>query len=405
MDRYIVSFDRNLRDTAAFSKLLSRPKDSFVDGITHLSTKDDGLEPDVVLEYPSIAVVSATLSEAEVFSLKTNPLVSSIRKSRKVQGSPILSSSLFQAPPPETLAATAWHVSLVNADKCWAQTTGKGVKVGIIDSEIDPNLANLPIVDGRSFNPDAPDWRGTDDPHGTFCAAIIGCRNTNGSMVGIAPECDLFALRTNKNGQGTVDYLIAAMGWAAANKLDIVSMSQRDFTGADDPHEPYWEDLNRAAEECTKAGCIVVGIAGNSGAQSNPWVTNPGRCPQVIAVGGTRQDDSWWTSSSYGPDDLPQEEAVEIVAPGDHVFSIMPGGIFVPGSGTSFAAPQVAGACALLKQLRPDLTPAQLRTLLKTASRDLGPQGRDANLELAAWIAWQQSTLFLVCSALTEGAR
>lgn len=378
MERYLVSLDRNLKDAEAFSKVLSRSRASIVDGVAYLIGENAGLKPDVVLEYPSISVVSAVLSDAEASELKANPSVTSIRKSRKVGGSPILSKPLIHGVAPDTLAAPAWHVSLVNADKCWSITTGKGVKVGIIDSEIDPNLSDLPIVDGRSFNPDAPDWRGTDDPHGTFCAAIIGCRNTNANMVGIAPDCDLYALRTNKNGVGTVDYLIAAMAWAAANKLDVLSMSQWDTSGADDPHEAYWEDLNRAADECSRAGCIVIGIAGNSGSRTKPWVTNPGRCPQVVAVGATRQDDNWWTSSSYGPDDLPEDQAVEIVAPGANVYSLAPGGISAPGSGTSFAAPQVAGACALLKQLRPDLTSAQLRNLLKTTSRDLGPTGRDA---------------------------
>ena len=378
MERHLVSFDRRLKDADAFSKALSRSKNDFVDGVTQLIQEKDGLSSDLVLEYPAISVVSAVLSDAEVTALRSVSSISSIRKSRKVIGSPLATAPLKTGWALDTIAKPAWHVSLVKADQCWALSTGKGVKVGIVDSEIDPTLPDLPILDGRSFHPEAPDWRGTDDFHGTFCAAIVGCRSSHPEMIGIAPECDLYALRIGKDGQGDVEYIIAAMAWAVEKKLDILSMSQWDSDGADDPYEPYWDSLNRAAEECAKAGCIVVGISGNSGSLANPWVTNPGRCPQVIAVGGTRQDDDWWPGSSYGPDDLAEDQAVEIVAPGMDVLSLAPGGVVLPGRGTSFAAPQVAGACALLKQLRPELSPAQLRHILKSTAKDLGTSGRDA---------------------------
>src|SRR5262249_34162453 len=155
---------------------------------------------------------------------------------------------------------------------------------------------------------------------------------------------------------GRSEYLAAAIVWATGNKLDVLSMSQWDPDGADDPHELPWDDVSRAADDYVKAGGILIGIAGNSGTLPKPWVTNPGRCSGVVAVGGTRQDTKWWNGSSYGPDDLPELESVEIAAPGYAVNSIMPDGSVQAGVGTSFAAPQVAGACALLKQVRPDLT-------------------------------------------------
>jgi len=378
MERYLISFDRNLRDADAYAKILDRPKDAFVDGVAHLVQETKGLSSDLVLQFPSISVVSAVLSESQANALKLDRSVSSIRKSRKVSGTPLTAAPKNFEWSAETVENPAWHVSLVNADQCWTKSTGKGVKVGVVDSAIDPSIPDLPIVDGRSFHPEAPDWRGTEEIHGTFCAAIIGCRSTHPSLVGIAPECDLYALRIGKDDRGDVDYILAAMAWAVEQKLDILSMSQWDSDGADDPHEPYWESLNRAAEECAKAGCIVVGISGNSGSSDRPWVTNPGRCPEVIAVGGTRCDDNWWSGSSFGPDDLPENQAVEIVAPSTGIYSLGPGGTMFPWQGTSFAAPQVAGACALLKQLRPDLSPSQLRQILKSTSKDLGPAGRDA---------------------------
>ncbi|MDB5527345.1 MAG: hypothetical protein JWR51_448 [Devosia sp.] len=354
---------------------LGRPRQGIVDGVQHLAAEAQGLASDVILAFPFISVASLVLEEDEAAALRQRGEIYGVRRTRKVQGSPI---SRDFASPMAVPGAPPWHIPLINAEKSWSRTTGRGVRVGIIDSEIDRDIADLPIVEGQTFHPETTEWWGTDDPHGTFCAAIVGCRTGNTGMVGVAPDCDLYAMRTNKGGTGSEESLIAAMAWAVEKKLHVVSLSQWDFAGADEPHEAPWEELGRAAEELTKAGCIVIGISGNSGNRPKPWVTNPGRCPAIVAVGATNADQTWWQSSSYGPDDLPEERAVELVAPGNSVLSLLPGGYAAPGSGTSFAAPQIAGACALVKQLRPDLTPSQIRSVLKTTSRDFGPLGRDS---------------------------
>jgi len=123
-----------------------------------------------------------------------------------------------------------------------------------------------------------------------------------------------------------------------------------------------------------------VGIAGNAGSWANHWVTNPGRCLSVIAVGATNQDNTWWNDSSYGPADLPENSSVEIVAPGNLINSIKPQGDWGIGRGTSFAAPQVSGAVALMKQLQKGLTADQLRAKVKRAATPLGFAGRDEKL-------------------------
>ncbi|MFB9981036.1 S8 family serine peptidase [Mesorhizobium kowhaii] len=374
MQRYTISVNRNSK--VSLRDLINRPPENFVDAVDFLIAEKDGLPHDAILEFPTIGVLSASLNDREAADLKADPRVTQLREDRRVTGSPL--------PSPIRIAGEfitndqPWHLEVINAKKCWPTTTGKGIKIGVIDSEIAPNLPFLPIKDGLSFNPSAPNWYEGSDFHGTFCAAIIGCRPTHPSMIGVAPDCDLYALRVNKNGSGRSEYLAAAIIWATGNKLDVLSMSQWDPDGADDPHELPWDDVSRAADDYVKAGGILVGIAGNSGTFPKPWVTNPGRCSGVVAVGGTKQDTKWWNGSSYGPDDLPELESVEIAAPGYAVNSIMPDGSVQAGVGTSFAAPQVAGACALLKQLKPDLTGADLRAILKKAARDLDIAGKDA---------------------------
>jgi subtilisin len=377
MKRYVIAFDRNLDRVRDTRKLLDRPAASFVDACEYLVHEDKGLRPDVVLEFPKLAVTSAVLSTEEALALRSNPRVTSVRESRRLSG-PSLLAPMSEARR-EALAVAAalpWHVTLVRADQCWARTTGKGVKVGVIDTGIDNGLADLPIVAGRSFNAEAPDPFDIGHPHGTMCASIIGCRRTNGQMAGIAPDCDLYALCVNKDGT-TWEAIAAAMEGAAEMELDVVSLSQWD-TGGAAPDEPSEEIIDRASQLLTEAGCIVIGIAGNSGDSARPSVTNPGRSPSVVAVGATNSDKSRWTRSSYGPDGLPENQSVEIAAPGDRIISMGPLGHIYEASGTSYAAPQVAGACALVKELRPQLTPAEILAIVKGTAEDLGPAGRDA---------------------------
>lgn len=382
MSRYAIVFkDHSIARSEASQALDCQPED-FADGIkpASSSSEDSGSQP---LIFEKAGVCYAELDDETAGKLVDHSRISDIR--------PIdnLAQDLTEEPPKifsrESFAATPeaqtipWHIERVGANQCWEVATGKGVKVGIVDSEIDNAHPDLPIVEGKTFHPDTDNWHDGDDYHGTFCAGIVGARNNGTGVVGVAPDCDLYALRVNKNGSGSTDYIFAAMMWAIDLGLDVVSISQWKTSGADEPHEAPWPDMVRGAELLNNAGCSVVGIAGNSGGFPNHWVANPGRCPNFIAVGGTGSDDAWWSSSSFGPDDLDPNMAVELVAPGFGITSTIPGGGFASGgSGTSYACPHVTGLVALLKERHPDWSPDEVLRHIKSAAVDLGPAGTDA---------------------------
>jgi subtilisin family serine protease len=171
--------------------------------------------------------------------------------------------------------------------------------------------------------------------------------------------------------------------------MDIVSMSIWVSAGAA-PDEPPIPEIERAAQYCVAAGCLVVGIVGNSGSYPNHWVANHGRCPSVMGIGAVDEGKNWWAhdfynvnhgGSAYGPPELPDNQAVELVAPGEYVLCAgrNPGEI-VPYEGTSQACPHVAGAAALVKSINPQMKPAEIRQRLNATAQKLAVARRDDKL-------------------------
>jgi len=246
-----------------------------------------------------------------------------------------------------------------------------------MDSGISRSHPDLHVVGGASFVPGIDDWDDVDDGHGTRCAGIVGARRNRAGVVGVAPGCDLYALKVSTGGRANTDWILAAMVWAAREGLDIVSHSMWDDDGASTPDEEPWLDVGRGAELLVSSGCLVVGIAGNSGSFLNPWVTNPARADSLIAVGSVDRNSDWSPFSSYGPSTLGLLQGVELVAPGSRIRSTDLGGGYATDSGTSYACPHVSGAAALLKQLHPSWSPQELRLRLHQTATDLPTIGRD----------------------------
>jgi hypothetical protein len=186
------------------------------------------------------------------------------------------------------------------------------------------------------------------------------------------------------------------------DRLVQVTLPTQDGTKLDDrvgnlslsqtsPSQYTSSTLDAAVERLWKAGVVVVASAGNLGADSMLYA--PANDPFAISVGAsdpndteTPADDTLASFSSYGRTQSDVQKP-ELVAPGRHIYSTVPGGatllaaapaanvvrdgaeVYLRMNGTSFSAPQVTGAVALLLQQRPDLTPDQVKWVLTTSSR------------------------------------
>lgn len=256
-----------------------------------------------------------------------------------------------------------WQVADYGIDKRWAETTGAGVRVGVIDTGIDETHADSgdlcgAVVASKDFT--GSRWGATDrNGHGTHCAGIIGGRR--GIWPGSAPECLLvIAKGMGDDGAGTTDIQALALEWCAGQGCRVVNMSQG---GPDaDPR------LEAAIQSVTAAGVIVVCAAGNeSGA-----VDFPARCNSAIAVSAVDKMRRLAPFSCRGPE-------VDCGAPGVDITATWINGAYASCSGTSMAAPFVAGLIALYLATPQgkEAKLADVLNVLKRAAKDVGPKGRD----------------------------
>jgi len=291
--------------------------------------------------------------------------------------------------------------------------TGAGVGVAILDSGIaswHDDLTNrtsqsypygnqrvAAFVDFVNGNTTPYD----DNGHGTHVAGIIAGNgyDSDGQKAGVAPDASLVVLKVlNANGGGNISNIIAAFDWIvqnhAAYNIRVVNAS----VGAA-VQQSYWTDpLTLAAKRVVDAGVAVVAAAGNwgknaAGQEQYGGIVAPGNAPWVITVGASstngtpdRTDDSIATFSSRGPTYKDWSAKPDLVAPGVGTISLaapsstlyltepqylVPGSVstaqlpYLTLTGTSMAAPVVAGTIALMMQANPALTPNLAKAILE----------------------------------------
>jgi len=313
----------------------------------------------------------------------------------------------------------------IGAPALWGQgleTAGEGVKIGIIDTGVDPahpffdpagytappgfpkgqlRFTSAKVIVARVFPPSgarSPSARLAFDPasgrHGTHVAGIAagnaGTPAGGGEVVsGVAPRAyigNYKALVETDSGlspNGNSPELVAAIEAAVRDGMDVLNLSL-----GEPEIEPSRDLVARALDAAAAAGVVPVVAAGNDfndvGAGS---VSSPASSARAIAVaaveaGGapTRFDHADF--SSAGPTALSLRLKPDVAAPGVGVLSSVPGG-WSSLSGTSMAAPHVAGAAALLRQRHPSWTVAQIRSaLVQTGTDALAGRGAVAGPQL-----------------------
>lgn len=301
-------------------------------------------------------------------------------------------------PPPQTLPT---GIRRIGADVSPAAAIGSraatNVDLAVIDTGVDSAHPDLNVVGGYWCGNNSATGFGSDaDGHGTHVAGTMGAKDNELGVVGVSPGARIYSLRVpDRRNTWTVSAAVCAVDWITAQKnadgtakIEAANMSFRwdsrfaGFPGEDDGECGLInrDPLHQAICTSVTAGTTYVAAAGNEAWDASRAV--PAGYDEVITVSALADSDgsaggSWPASacrvdqedtladfSNYGLD-------VDIIAPGVCINSTRPGGTYGLLSGTSMAAPHVAGAAGLFKVLSPAATAAEVQAGL-TASGNFG---------------------------------
>ncbi|MFJ2922955.1 type VII secretion-associated serine protease mycosin [Streptomyces sp. NPDC087307] len=289
--------------------------------------------------------------------------------------------------PSAKYAGRPWSLQRVLMDELWKQSTGKGVRVAVIDTGVDirnPQLKGaVDTRSGRNFlEKDLKDENGvriergkengtTDSVgHGTKVAGIIAAREIKGTgFTGLAPDATIIPIQQNDaEGHGTAETLANAIRYATNDAhADVINISQ-DTAKAVRPESV----LKEAVDAALAREIVVVASAGNDGLGGNVKKTYPASFDGVLAVAASDRNNERAAFSQSGA-------FVGVAAPGVDMISTVPGGGHCADNGTSFSAPYVAGVAALIKAKHRDWTQRQIvAQIQQTAERSIA--GHDSRV-------------------------
>lgn len=265
----------------------------------------------------------ARLSSAELQRLKSDTSVAFIEQDRI-----IAFGSCFQVVEPKLIT---WNVARVG----YGDGTGK--TAWVIDSGIDlthPDL-NVDVTRSRSFVTgitSAADENG----HGTHVAGIIGAKNNSIGVLGVASGANLVALKVfNKDGEGTVGSIIQALSYVNQNGKagDVVNLSLGE--------DQISNILDQQVQNTASKGIYVAIAAGNDNKPAIQF--SPGRAngSNIFTVSAVDSLDNFASFSNYGND------VIDFAAPGVKILSTYLNGKYAVFTGTSMAAPHLAGLLLL----------------------------------------------------------
>ncbi len=290
--------------------------------------------------------------------------------------------------PSDTDYPVQWQHPVIESPAAWDLWRGSAsITLAFVDTGIDlthPDLAALRLPGFNSVT-DLPETAGGDisaiNPHGTAVAGTACAIGNNAlGVCGTVWNVPFMMVRTSDDpgGGAYISDLTQGARWAIENGARSASVSYSGITNS---------SIQTSGTYIKSIGGLLVWAAGNNGALFDPFDWT-----DVIIVGATNSGDGRAGFSNYG-------QCIDVVAPGEGVYTTTVGGGTGPASGTSFAAPMANGIIGLIWSANPALTPAQVETILFSSCTDLGTPGEDdtfghgrINARRAAELALASST-------------
>lgn len=278
-------------------------------------------------------------------------------------------------------------IDRVDADRSFSVSgNGEGdvdADIGILDTGVQADHPDLNVFKCVSFvnNPVPTEPLNTCNDgqgHGTHVAGTAAAKDNDIGVVGKAPGARIWAIKVlGDNGSGSFSDILEGLNYVAknANQIDVINLS----LGGMGSFPPAEDAITKLVKD---RGVVVVLAAGNS--NMNAIGFTPAKTPAAITVsamldtdgkcGGGGPNHQYGSDDSFAPFSNYGAYVIDMAAPGVDVLSTYKGNTYAKLSGTSMAAPNVAGAAALVKSMNPTATPEEVESYLKSeATKAIDP--------------------------------
>jgi thermitase len=290
----------------------------------------------------------------------------------------------------------------IKATAAWESTKGiAGVVIGVLDTGVDlnhPDIKNKLVSPGRDFvnNDDSAD---DDHWHGTHVSGIAAAETDNNQgIAGVAWNCKILPVKiVGADGEGSYSTMIDGIVWAADQGVQVINLS----VGGEEPSEALQEALKYAFDKSV----VVVAAAGNNSSHVLYPAAYDDYC---LAVAATDSADTVADFSAVG-------SQVDVAAPGVDILSLIPTWYFGPdappyafASGTSMAAPHVAGFAALVKSFKPWLGAREIMNIIRYSADDVNSStlpGKDDEIGYGRINMERALSPYQLKAAVASGAR
>ena len=281
------------------------------------------------------------------------------------------------------------YLDIIKAIQAWDYTVADTtLTIGIIDTGVDfdhEDLQNIqynyadPINgmddDGNGYADDFSGWdfaNSDNDPtadqsgHGTQVTGVVSAStNNNIGIAGIGFNARFLPLKIFESTDGSANNAYEAIIYAADNGCDVINLSW----GGVGSFSQYRQDIIDYA--VIEKDVVIVAAAGNTNENLNFY---PASYEHVLSVSATQSNDQKASFATYGP-------FVDLVAPGDGIYTTSNGSNYTTNSGTSLSSPMVAGAAILLRDFYPDWTAGQIMEQLRISTNEIYSVGNNANYQ------------------------
>ena len=328
------------------------------------------MQPIAPLGWQAVEVDAAAAGQL-VAELQANPSVEAITPDYPLE-------LAFVPDDPSYSDGSQWALEKIGANIAWEFSSGAAITVAVVDSGIDTNHPELAdrLLTGYNYfgdNADTSDGCG----HGTHVAGIVAASANNAiGVAGVAYNALLLPVKViDDTCVGSYSRLMRGILYAVEQGARIIVIT----SGGAFDHEGVQDALIYAREH----GVLVVSAAGNR-ASATPFY--PGSFEESFTVAGTDPDDAQYIQSNFG-------NQIDVAAPAVRIYSTYyseeAGSTYAYMTGTSMAAPHVAGLAALILSIDPELPLADLENVLRQTADDLGATGRDPIFGYGRINAWR----------------